>query len=222
MATKAKRSGSRRRSSLVQQTRQRVRQERRALYRQLTSEAAERVFAEKGSGASRMQEIATEAGLSLATIYDVVDGKEALVASIHEWRMRDFLDRIRAAREQHSGTLETHLAVLLDGASFFLEHPYFLRLCCRDGYGWASQLPVSTRGAKLWNECASIPRDLFARGIVEGIYVDDDPELLVRKMLALKQVELSHWADQGMETLHEVVLDRLQSQFIRAFCTRDS
>ena len=69
---------------------------------------------------------------------------------------------------------------------------------------------------------ASIPRNLFARGIAEGIYVEDDPELLVRKMLALKQVDLSHWVDQGMVTPHEEVLDRLEDQFIRAFCARDS
>jgi hypothetical protein len=67
----------------------------------------------------------------------------------------------------------------------------------------------------------AIPRDLFARGIVEGIYVDDDPDLLARKMLVLKQVELTHWVDNGMETEHAIVLDRLESQFVRAFCTRD-
>jgi hypothetical protein len=35
-------------------------------------------------------------------------------------------------------------------------------------------------------------------------------------------VELTHWVDQGMKTPHQVVLDRLESQFIRAFCTRGS
>jgi hypothetical protein len=40
-------------------------------------------------------------------------------------------------------------------------------------------------------------------------------------MLALKQVELAHWVDNGMATEHAIVLDRLESQFVRAFCTRD-
>ena len=61
---------------------------------------------------------------------------------------------------------------------------------------------------------------LFERGVAEGIYVDEDPELLVRKMLALKQVELIHWAETGMKTPHDLVLDRLEDQFIRAFCRR--
>jgi hypothetical protein len=41
-------------------------------------------------------------------------------------------------------------------------------------------------------------------------------------MLALKQVDLTHWVDQGMKTPHEAVLERLETQFIRAFCIRDS
>ena len=73
-----------------------------------------------------------------------------------------------------------------------------------------------------WGQGARIPRELFARGIAEGIYVDEDPDLLVRKMLALKQVELTHWVDHGMETPDDEVLDRLEGQFLRAFCIRSS
>jgi AcrR family transcriptional regulator len=191
------------------------------VYRRAISEAAERVFAAKGAGGSRMREIAAEAGISLGTLYGVIDGKESLFFGIHKIRMREFLSCIRNARDAHDDTLTRHLAVLRLGALYFLERPDFLRMCCRDGYGWASRFPASTSGNDLWNEGASIPRDLFARGIAEGIYVDDDPELMVRRMLALKQVELTHWVDQGMETPYEVVLDRLEDQFIRAFCTRD-
>ena len=201
------------------QPRRHVRQERQALYRRIAAEAAERIFADKGSGQASMQEIAAEAGLSLATIYGVVDGKDGLLLSVHEWRMREFLDRIRSARDAHAGTLDAHLAVLLDGADFFLEHPDFLRLCCRDGYGWASGLtPTATSGA-LWTEGIAIPTELFRAGIAEGIYVDEPPGLLARKMLALKQVELTHWVEEGMTASSKEVRDRLEAQFVRAFCT---
>jgi AcrR family transcriptional regulator len=169
-----------------------------------------------------MREIAAEAGISLGTLYGVIDGKESLFFGIHKIRMREFLDCIRAARDAHDETLASHLAVLRLGAQYFLDRPDFLLMCCRAGFGWASPFPASASGTDLWNEGASIPRDLFARGLAEGIYVDDDPELMVRKMLALKQVELEHWIEGAMKTPHEEVLDRLESQFIRAFCTRDS
>jgi AcrR family transcriptional regulator len=196
----------------------RVREGRESVYRAAIHEAAERVFAEKGSDASRMREVAAEAGVSLATLYGVIDGKASLLVAIHQHRMRDFYDCIRAARDAHEETLASHLAVLRDGARYFMERPDFLRMCCRDGYGWASGFPAPSSGADLWEEGISIPRELFARGIAEQIYVDEEPELLVRKMLALKQVELAHWVDQRMTVSHDQIFDRLESQFVRAFC----
>jgi AcrR family transcriptional regulator len=197
---------------------ERLREERQAVYRRAISEAAERVFAEKGADRSRMSEIAAEAGVSLGTLYGVIEGKESLFAGIHKTRMREFLDCIRAARDAHTGTLESHLAVLRSGAEYFLDRPDFLRMCCRDGYAWGLPFPPSAGGSDLWNEGVSIPRALFARGIAEGIYVDEDPDILARKMLALKQVELSHWAEQRDESDPEAVLRSLEDQFLRAFC----
>ena len=204
-----------RRSSPLQR---RVREGRESVYREAIREAAERLFAEKGADASRMREIAAEAGVSLATLYGVIDGKRSLLIAIHRDRMRAFYDCIRDARDAHDETLASHLAVLRDGARYFLERPDFLRMCCRDGYGWASGVPTSSGGVDIWEEGASIPRDLFVRGVAERIYVDEDPDLLVRKMLALKQVELTHWVDRGMTLPHDQIFDRLESQFVRAFC----
>lgn len=222
MATPARNRRRRARKSATTPLQQRVKEERQSVYRQAINEAAERVFAAKGTDRSRMREIAAEAGISLGTLYGVIEGKESLFAGIHKLRMREFMDCIRAARDAHDEVLASHLSVLRLGAQYFLDRPDFLLMCCRAGFGWASRFPASGSGADLWNEGASVPRDLFARGIEEGIYVDDDPELMVRKMLALKQVELMHWAEQGMEMPHELVLDRLESQFIRAFCARES
>ncbi len=196
----------------------RVREERETVYRQAISEAAERIFAEKGTEGSRMNEIAAEAGISLGTLYGVIDGKASLLLGIHKRRMQEFMDCIRDASAAHEGTLARHLAVVRLGAQYFLDRPDFLRMCCQAGFGWASRFPVPGPAADLWDEGASVPRELFARGVAEGIYVDEDPDLLVRKMLALKQVELTHWLDHGMTIPHEELLDRLESQFVRAFC----
>lgn len=197
-----------------------MKEERRAVYRQAINEAAERVFADKGTERSRMQEIATEAGISLGTLYGVIEGKQSLFEGIQLRRMREFFECIRQARDSASDTLARHLAVVRDGTRFFLEHPDFLRMCVRAGFGWASIGGTSELAADIWNEGASVPRDLFARGVEEGIYVDDDPELMVRKMLALKQVELTWWVDQGMTAPHDEVADRIERQFIRAFCVQ--
>lgn len=198
--------------------RKRVKEERQAVYRQAVADAAERVFADKGPEGARMQEIANEAGIALGTLYGVIDGKDSLLTGIHRRRMEEFLDCISAAAAQPGDTLQRHLAVVREGAQFFLDRPDFLRMCCRDGYGWATLLPADSQAAVLWNERAEVPRQLFALGIAEGLYVDEPPDLLVRKMLALKQVELANWVQEGMHVPRERVLERLESQFIRAFC----
>jgi len=212
------RSRPRRSRDAAAPLRQRLREERASVYGRAIREAAERVFAEKGAGGSRMREIAAEAGVSLGTLYGVIDGKHSLFLAIHRARMREFFDCIRAARDAHPETLASHLAVLREGAAYFLARPEFLRMCCRDGYAWTPGFSALAGASDLWNEGASIPRGLFARGIAEGLYVDEEPDLLVRKMLALKQVELSHWVEEGMCAPHASVLDRLESQFLRAFC----
>jgi len=198
--------------------REQVKEGRHDLYRQAVVAAAERVFAAKGIGAAHMQEIASEAGIALGTLYTVIDGKDSLLDGIHKHRMEEFLECIRTSAGQRGNTLQRHLAVLRDGAQFFLDRPDFLRMCCRDGYGWATPLPDDSRAAALWEERAQVPRALFAQGIAEGIFVDEPPLLLVRKMLALKQVELAAWVEEGMSTPHAVVLERLERQFVRAFC----
>jgi AcrR family transcriptional regulator len=196
----------------------RVREQRRDLYRQIASEAAERVFALKGSDASRMQDVASEAGLSLATIYGVVEGKEELLNTIHARRMREFIVVVREARDAAATTLDAHRAVLEQSARFFMERPDFLRLCCRDGYAWGSGLTTTETQAEVWEESVSIPTELFRHGIEEGVYVDEPPLLLARKMLALQQVELADWAEGGMRADPDAVCARLDSQFLRAFC----
>lgn len=196
----------------------RVNEERKFVYRQAITEAAERLFAAKGTARARMQEIAAEAGISLGTLYEAIDGKESIFSEIHQTRMREFFACIRTARDAHRDTLASHVAVLRHGAQYFLDRPDFLRLCCRDDVAWSGPFASSAGRDDLWNEGASIPRELFVRGVAEGLYVNEDPELLVRKMLALKQVELKLWVERGMTTPHEVILDRLERQFQRAFC----
>jgi len=218
MSPAARRAGRKRPSGPQTPLQRRVREERESLYRQAISDAAERIFAAKGAEASRMNEIAAEAGISLGTLYGVIDGKASLLRGIHKRRMQEFIDCIRDASAAHDGTLDRHLAVVRLGAQYFLDHPDFLRMCCQAGFGWASRFPAPGAAADLWDAGSSIPRELFARGVAEGIYVDEDPDLLVRKMLALKQVELTHWVDHGMTVPHAELLDRLESQFVRAFC----
>ena len=58
---------------------------RLALYRKAVCEAAECLFADRGIDETKVEEIAREAGISIATLYSVFDaGKAQIVRSVHE------------------------------------------------------------------------------------------------------------------------------------------
>lgn len=70
------------------------------MYRELVIDAAERVFASRGYAGTRMQDVADEAGLAIATVYATIAGKEELYAAIHERNGRVLLARARPRRRR--------------------------------------------------------------------------------------------------------------------------
>ena len=52
--------------------------------RQYLLDAAESVFAARGYDGTRMQDIAADSGLALATVYDLISSKEELYAEVDE------------------------------------------------------------------------------------------------------------------------------------------
>ena len=72
---------------------------RTRMYHDLIFECAERVFAEKGFDESTMQDVASEAGISLKTLYATFPGKNEIYTEIQAVRGMAFLDRVRGANE---------------------------------------------------------------------------------------------------------------------------
>ena len=68
-----------------------AREARTDVYRQHILEAAERVFAERGFEAAKVQEISSAAGLSMGTIYAIFPGKTELYAALLEERGQELL-----------------------------------------------------------------------------------------------------------------------------------
>src|SRR5215510_9039900 len=73
-----------------------ARRARTDVYRQHVFEAAERVFAERGFEAAKLQEISRLAGLSMGTIYAIFPSKTELHRAILEERGRELLTLARA------------------------------------------------------------------------------------------------------------------------------
>lgn len=195
-----------------------VKRAREEMYRRLVLEAAERVFAEQGFEAARIQDIATEAGISLGTLYSVFPGKWEVYRAVHEARGAELLATASQVLTQSGNTLE----LLLDGirgyVCYLIDHPDYLRMHLSEGYSWAASHQYrSGEQIEAWERGIELTATLFAQGQREGVIVDGHPTLLAKMMAAVQQVQLADWVERGMDTSPDEVIDRIQEHFRRAF-----
>ncbi len=198
--------------------RETVKQARRDLHRQHLLDAAERVFAARGYDGTRMQEIASECGLALATVYGIVRGKEELYAEVHEVRGRALLERATKATVSSSSAFAALQAAVRAYTEFLLAHPHYLRLHLQESQPWALDPRfTSAEQGQLWREGLALTVEVFRAAIAEGSIVDESPTLLARLMIAAHQVFLGEWVAQGMVESSDVVVARMQNHIARAF-----
>ncbi len=202
----------------------RVREARQAMYRELVLEAGERAFAEHGYDATRMQQIAEEAGVSLATIYAVFPGKSELWRAVHERRGRELLE---VSSRQLDLAKASAVDLLLGGtaasARFHMAHPTYLRMSLRQGHAWAVGTGLRT-GEELdtWERGVAMLEAVFARGAADGHFrTEDPPALMARALMALHQVRLAAWADGGADADEDATVIAMQRQLLRVFCRPD-
>jgi len=198
-----------------------ARQARTEVYRQHIAAAAERVFAERGFEATKVQDISKLAGLSMGTIYAIFPGKEDLFRAILEERGRELL---QLARDVAAHAAPAHAALQALSAAYieyFFAHPDFLRMHLRDGTSWVlSPTPGTDTRVQLWKDIHTLQADIFRRGIAEGVFVDEPPEYLAKMYSAMDQALLADWVATAMQADRAHLVQRLQSLIERAFCRR--
>jgi AcrR family transcriptional regulator len=198
----------------------RLRDARAAMYTELILEAATVVFAREGYDATKVQQVAKEAGISLGTLYEVFPGKFEIWRAIHE-RHLGALFQVTLAEMARAGaaTLLDQLLVGLETyLGYLVSHPDYLRLHLLDGSAWALGTGLrSNVQLEAWERGKGLMTDLLARGIEEGAFVDEDPELLSQIMIGMHQVRLAHWVKGGMKASPQEVVRRIEAHTIRAF-----
>ena len=197
---------------------------RHAAYRDLVVEAAAEAFARNGVAATKMEHLAEAAGISLGTLYSVYKGKAEIIDALHESRLRE----IHAASIEAEGAATAPLDALLAGSraylAYFLERPDYLRMYLDDGANWGvrrSMERTARRGA-VWGDGVAQLAAIFARGIDDGVFEPGNPDRLARTMLAMQQVLLADWYEEGANAPQHQVMDEMEVLLRRAFCTTDA
>jgi AcrR family transcriptional regulator len=132
--------------------------------------AATSVFAEKGLGGARVDEIAERAGVNKALLYHYFASKEALFGAVLE----STYEAIRGAEAQLE--LETlppreALARLVDFTwTYYLEHPEFIHLVNGENLYRAEHLKQSEGLTRLHHPLVARIRSILKRGVASGTF----------------------------------------------------
>jgi len=193
-----------------------------ALSRDHITEVAERVFADRGFVNARMQDVAREAGVSLATLYQFYPGKKELHRGVlierHRQMVAAVIDQIQGVLARPKSVPQL-LWVMKAHLGFMLEHPNYLRLILQEGYAWyhAAAQPTSDEKA-LWEQGIDVMVQVLGWGVTEGYLVPGHAVDQARMMLTLQQTRLANWVADGMREGHAVVIAHVMADFVRQFC----
>ncbi|MDF2576858.1 MAG: transcriptional regulator, TetR family [Chlamydiales bacterium] len=143
-----------------------------------------KLFALKGFKGTTTKEIAKEAAISEGMLYKVFESKKALFQAIAEWKLKEVKDpfdnEILMAEDTDQGILLALSKILL---SDLQVDPDFMRLIFYSTLEESelAELFIEKRHQILLPKLSTI----FARGIEDGIYREQDPKLMSIMFLAL-------------------------------------
>jgi len=199
------------------ETRESVREARNAVYRQLVFDAAEMTFAVHGFEATKIQDIADRAGISVGVLYGVFSGKQELFEAIHEERGRALIARVGAEVEAAATPLAKILTAVGAAIRFFAAPPHYLRLHLREATAWAYPELGTDIQATTWKQAHRIASQIFEEGMRDGTLVPEEPGYAARMLMAMAQVQLADWYQGGMKADVQSVIARLEALARRAF-----
>jgi len=134
--------------------------------------AAEEVFADAGLHAARMDTIAAKAGVSVGTLYNHFEDREALVAELLTARRRELVGQIDAALQTTADApLRTRLREILAAFSAHCEaHRKFVNIVLQHELGSHHRSFVQARAKKLdtMRDIQSRIEEQMKRGVNEG------------------------------------------------------
>lgn len=156
--------------------------------------AAEAVFAEKGYGGARMNDIARKAEFSVGYLYQTWESKEDLYVSLIETKFREFKKSLEEKIGAASGPAE-QIAVLVDAHVVFIDrNKAFAKLYLVETSPSRKRVlgTVEERLARAHTNYLQLLEKIFERGTKTGVFVALRPRDLA---LALEGIILAFAKD---------------------------
>jgi AcrR family transcriptional regulator len=193
---------------------------RKNAYRVVIIATAERIFANRGFEATKIQDIAEEIGVSVGTIYSVFGSKSELFDAVLTHRLPELLDIIHKTADNAPSILEKLIEGLDAFVIYMLEHPYYLQLHLRE-HAWGLGPNRAASGQIVaWQEGLDLEASILQFAMDEGIIIKEDPHRLARCITAIHQVQLWDWVENGMKEPPRTAAERIRKLFLQMFCIK--
>ncbi len=189
---------------------------RERMYRDLVFVSAECVFGRKGFEHATMQEIASEAGISLKTLYAAFPGKQELYDAIQRVRGRAFVDRVAAAIDSGVAPVERLRQAVGAYVAFLFEHRDWLGIHLQSRVSWGMR-PTEEYAADYWEEGLAAFAEILREGAAAGLFYPADPMKASALVLAILQVQIGQ-AVAAEETHEESAAEEIMVQLRRLLC----
>jgi AcrR family transcriptional regulator len=158
-------------------------------------QAAEEVFGESGLGRARMEDIAARAGLSVGTLYNHFEDRDALLAELIVTRRQDLLARLDAVlasteKDGFGAQLEQFVRAIL---GHFDSHKAFLAIVLESEHARAHEPPGprSSRPNTALLEIVRRVEELLMRGRIVGMLRPEGAEMFPSLLMGLIKGTLS-------------------------------
>lgn len=149
-------------------------------------DAAATAFAEKGFSGASTRDIADRLGIRVASLYYYLPSKDAALAAVCEFGVREFIENLRGILSGDKPAAEKLRAAVANHLSPLRSHPAadYIRVFLRHRH----ELPDGPRQqvAKLAAEYQALIERLFREGMASGEFRSDlDPKLATLGLLGL-------------------------------------
>ena len=196
-----------------------LRDRKRELYRETILDAAEWVFGEEGYEATKVQRIASEAGVSLTTLYSVLESKWEIYRAVHRRRLSEVMSLTQGVLAKDMSSLDTLIAGTRMQLAFFMARRHFTKMQLKEVTAWSTiELLRSPEQVEALGAGLDLFGGVLRQCIKDGFLVDDDPELMARMIIASQQVRLAMWMDRGCQEEPERVADAALRHLLRSYC----
>ena len=153
--------------------------------------------------------------------FTVYTGKAEIIDALHETRLREIHSASVEAEIAESNPLEALVAGSRAYLTYFVVRPDYLRMYLDEGTNWGVRRSMDreSRRAAVWNDGVAQLAAIFERGIAQGVFEPGSPDRLARTMLAMQQVLLADWFEDGMTQPEPELMDEVEVLLRRTFCT---